>query len=187
VFEADETVFWKRARDHVSRVLRRAYPRLSPEDLEDAFSETAVRYLRVQRKQPVENPIGLLTTICLAVAANLYQARRRHSAIFESFEAEPPRAAARGTAPDLPGLDPVATFEFVVLDFVRHARPADEAMLRARFEGLTWREFARRNGESETTVRQRFSRLLKELRDHARELGLDVLYEEWLRIEDARP
>jgi DNA-directed RNA polymerase specialized sigma24 family protein len=177
----DERRLWFDRWTFMRAVAHRRVPRLSQEDLDDVAQESCVRLQRaLSRPTPIGNLPGLMTTIAQRTAYDIW-ARQRGPVIPVD-----PSSPIINLVPHPGPLHPVTSdvrsrIRFVVLQYFREEHGACAKLARALFRGVTWKELAGQHNMSEAAIRQRWSRVcLRSLRQKARSLGLDIVYQEWL-------
>ena len=176
---------WERARRLVVRLVRRAFPRLSHEDVEDAAQDTLAAFWENTRHgHPVANPEGLLASIGRHKASDAHRRRRRSP--FVPLDGDDADRVQDPVAPHPHvGQDLAHAALLVLFDWTRTHCERDLPMLELLAEGKSLAEIGVLLGLNAAAVRKRASRLRESIRRHRQELGLDeildVLFDEWSR------
>jgi len=172
--------FFPRAWVLVTAFIQRKYPGFTREEVEDVVGETIVRFCRYRRGREVREPMALMYTIASGAASDSVPPDASIGG--EAGEVRIGRVCA-GSSRDGPGGPEMAAL--LVRDWVALHAPGDLSIVDLRCQGLSHREIAERLGMTPEAVRKRFSRLIKEIRRHASEIGIDKCLDDWLDEDDA--
>lgn len=175
-------VDWKRAQQHLQGCLRRHLGGgTGREEIADLTQEAFLRYLRARRREAPRDAFALLTTIAQRTAADWVRRRQRWALLVQpATDDEVTQTPARGPAAHDLG-DPDERVRFLVLEFFRSRRAECVELAHAYFRRHDWRSVANELHLTYESVRQRWSRCVRSLRQAVGDDAHASLLAEWAR------
>ncbi len=158
---------WDEAREVLATALIRMVDADDRSDLEDLVQDAAVRVHRALATAEIRDARGFLGVVARRTWLDHLRARRRAQALRECLtqEADPPHTLST----DALG-DPRDRLQLVVEElFRRESNITCGELSRAYFLSRDWREVAAEVGLTHDTVRKRWSRCVRLLRERMRE------------------
>lgn len=163
---SDQPIDWQELRASIRRRLHFHLQGWTPEAIEDATQDVAVKALLfVERSGMPENMDALLTVISRRTAASRIRDRSRrrpHEPLFEDSAMEPDEAARREQAL----LEEAVQWRALqVIGYFRRRQASCLELAEARANGVELKELAARTGQSHGALLQRWSRCRRRLRE----------------------